>query len=88
MPRNSGTAIARLLALFSAACGSDSGGPSNGDSPQVTLTSGLQFSPSDLTIDPGTTVRWVTSTTLFPTAGEFPFACSVHPVMTGRVVVP
>lgn len=23
----------------------------------------------------------------FPTAGEFPFACSVHPIMTGRVVV-
>ncbi len=62
MPRNPATATALLLVVLCAACGGDSGGPSNGDSPQVTLTAGLQFSPSDLTIDPGTTVRWVSNT--------------------------
>lgn len=67
MSRNPTPAAALLLALLCSACGGDSGGPSNGDSPQVTLTSGLQFSPSDLTIDPGTTVRWVSSTTLLHT---------------------
>lgn len=67
MPRNRAPAAALLLVLLGVACGGDSGGPSNGDSPQVTLTTGLRFSPDDLTIDPGTTVRWVASTALLHT---------------------
>jgi len=33
----------------------------------ITLTDALRFSPADLTIDPGTTVRWVASTSLLHT---------------------
>lgn len=53
-----------LILGFLAACGGDGTGPGGGDPNQVTLTAGLQFSPNDLTIDPGTTVRWVNSTAL------------------------
>lgn len=53
-----------LILGFLTACGAGGTGPDNGDPNQVTLTAGLQFSPNDLTIDPGTTVRWVNSTSL------------------------
>lgn len=58
--------LAILLGTVLPACGGDSAGPGNGngDDVVVTLTAGLQFSPNDVTIDPGTTVRWVSSTAL------------------------
>jgi plastocyanin len=67
--------IAGALALTSAglavACGS-SGGTTGvrggGDGPvEVHLTSGVTFSPATLTVEPGTTVRWVNSASLFHT---------------------
>lgn len=61
MSRNPRTAAALLLALLAPACG-DSEGTGPDDGTQVTLTASFFFSPSDLTIDPGTTVRWVSNT--------------------------
>ena len=34
---------------------------------EITLTSGLRFEPSDVTISPGTTVRWVNGAAMFHT---------------------
>lgn len=56
--------LALLAAAALPACGGDGTGP-NGDDPNtVTLTTGLRFSPADLTVDPGTTVRWVSNSNL------------------------
>lgn len=61
MSRNPSPAAALLLALLCSACGGTEGtGPGAGT--QVTLTASFFFSPSDLTVDPGTTVRWVSNT--------------------------
>jgi plastocyanin len=70
-----------------------------------------QFSPTNLTIAPGTSVNWRNNDTVahtttsddnlwnsniapggsysrqFSTAGTFTYSCTVHPGMTGRVVV-
>lgn len=53
------------LVLLLPACGDGGTGPGNGT--QVTLTASFLFQPPDLTIDPGTTVTWVSSTATFHT---------------------
>lgn len=55
-------ALVPVLVLLTAACGAGGTDPGDGDGVRITLTSGLRFSPADVTIDPGTTVRWVSST--------------------------
>ena len=65
-------ALTLVLALTMGlwACGGDGDDPTdpgNGGDDEVTvinLTSGLQFSPSDVTISAGTTVRWVNQSSL------------------------
>ena len=47
------------------ACDDTTGpGPGGDDVTVITLTSSLRFSPSNVTIAPGTTVRWVNGTSL------------------------
>ncbi len=61
-------AFAMGIAATIFACGGtatdpvDDGG--DGDVTVITLTNGLTFSPSTVTISPGTTVRWVNGTSL------------------------
>ena len=57
---------AALLAALSA-CGGGTTEPTDDGTTRITLTTGLTFSPADLTIDPGTTIRWVASTASFHT---------------------
>lgn len=50
----------------------DNGQPAEPDPPdedvvEIRLTTGLRFVPDDVTIDPGTTVRWVNDAALFHT---------------------
>lgn len=40
----------------------DPGEPGGAETVVITLTSDLTFSPSDVTVSPGTTVRWVNAT--------------------------
>lgn len=55
------------LVLLLAACSGDSSGPDDdggnngggGNEVVIRLTAGNAFSPNDVTVDPGTTVRWV-----------------------------
>lgn len=60
-------ALALLMAGLVVSC--DSGGtePTPTTTMEVHLTSGLQFTPADLTIEPGTTVRWVNDASIFHT---------------------
>lgn len=51
-----------LLIALVAACGGGPTDPGDNGATRITLTSGLQFSPNDITIDPGTTIRWFAST--------------------------
>lgn len=59
------------VAGFTAACESDSGTGVNGnggdDVVEVRLTSDLTFSPAEVTIEPGMTVRWVNDADIFHT---------------------
>jgi plastocyanin len=59
--------LVAALAFPVGACGGEPTEPNGDGATQVTLTSSLSFSPSDLTIDPGTTVRWVATTSTFHT---------------------
>ncbi len=56
-----------LVGLLVAACGGGGTEPVDDGTTRISLTTGLRFSPSDITIDPGTTVRWVASTSTFHT---------------------
>lgn len=71
------TVVGMALALAGAGVACDSGdgdtGPENGsqgtgsDAVEVHLTSSRTFSPADLTIEAGTTVRWVNDAAIFHT---------------------
>lgn len=56
-----------ILPLLLAACGGDANGPDGDGGTRITLTGGLLFSPADLSVDAGTTVRWVASGSTFHT---------------------
>lgn len=56
--------VAALIMAALPACGGDGTGPDGNDPNTITLTTGLRFSPADLTVDPGTTVRWVSNAAL------------------------
>jgi len=45
----------------------ESGGGENGEVVEVILTSSFTFSPSEVTISPGTTVRWVNAAAIYHT---------------------
>jgi len=62
IPLLAATALAGTMA-----CGGDATGPDPDGATQITLTGSLTFSPADVTIDPGTTVRWVNGTSIFHT---------------------
>ena len=72
-----GTIMGTALALAGAvvACDSSDGDTGPGDTTngtensvvEVNLTSGLAFTPADLTIEVGTTVRWVNDAAMFHT---------------------
>ncbi len=72
--RSSVPFLSILLVLTTAlwACGGgddptdpgDNGGNGGGDVTVINLTGALTFSPDDVTISPGTTVRWVNQTNL------------------------
>jgi len=59
--------IATCALLGGLACGGGSTEPTNDGSTQISLTTSLTFSPSDVTVDPGTTVRWVIGSSTFHT---------------------
>lgn len=63
--RNVIRTVILALVLLSPACGDGGTGP--GGPNQVTLTASFFFQPSDITIDPGTTVTWVSSTSTLHT---------------------
>lgn len=60
----------KLATLFSlgaiAACGS-TGPDDDFDGVTINLTAGLRFAPADVTIDPGTQVRWVSAAAILHT---------------------
>jgi plastocyanin len=49
----------------------------------------FSFGPATLTVSVGTTVTWTNRefSFTFPKAGTYPYFCSIHPKMTGKVVV-
>lgn len=55
------------LALATACGGGPTEPPDGPGVVRVTLTSSLRFSPADVSIDPGMTIRWVNGTSLFHT---------------------
>lgn len=63
MPRASHW-IATALTVGLSACGGDPSGPADDGTTTITLTSASTFSPADLTVDPGTTVRFVNGASL------------------------
>jgi plastocyanin len=65
-----GACVVAAAAVLLACGGGDNGPPTSpGGSTDVviTLTAGARFSPNDVTIDPGTTVRWTSATSEFHT---------------------
>jgi plastocyanin len=62
------TAVAFAAILLSGcSSGGDPAGPPGDNVVEIRLTTGLRFSPADVTIDPGTSVRWVNDASMLHT---------------------
>lgn len=58
-----------LVGVLAAACGSDDPGPVDpgDDVVEIHMTTGLTFAPAQVTISPGTKVRWINDSQVFHT---------------------
>jgi len=58
-PRSRPLSALLLLPLFAGCGGGDGTGPGGGNVVEIHLTASSRFSPDNVTIAPGTTVRWI-----------------------------
>jgi plastocyanin len=104
-------ALAAFAAGGAAADAQKAGMAATPESVEITIDN-FTFTPAEITITPGTTVRWVNHddiphtvaesnksfrsktldtddsfTTTFTSIGSFAYFCSLHPHMTGKVIV-
>jgi plastocyanin len=61
-------ALALAIALAAGCSAAESGaGPGGDDVVEIRLTAANRFSPADITVDPGTTVRWINDANMLHT---------------------